>query len=142
MELLITLGAIGGVALLGALVATGTHFLCYIIAGFKAFPTKTQAIYESLVAHNKEVIEKAKAKKEEKARQKEEKLKEKARQEKEKKEKEFESKAEELIGEVKIEEVEVAKTEDVVEEVKQEEPVEQTNTTEEGIKLPTINDLI
>lgn len=63
MELLITLGVIGGIFALALIILGLTEVSVYIVAGLKAFPVKVQNVYEDLVKNNKEQIERRTARK-------------------------------------------------------------------------------
>lgn len=63
MELLITLGVVGGIFALALLILGLTEVAVYIVAGMKAFPVKVQNIYEELVKNNREFIAKKEARK-------------------------------------------------------------------------------
>lgn len=83
MELLIVLGIIGGLFALGFLTIGVVEALVYVVASFKAFPVKTEEVYNHLVANNKELLEKIKARKEAKRVEKIKKLEEKKAKENE-----------------------------------------------------------
>lgn len=61
MELLITLGIIGGIFVLGVLILGLMELGVYIVAGVQAFPVKVAAVYTKMVENNKEFLAKREA---------------------------------------------------------------------------------
>lgn len=117
MELLITLGVIGGLFALALIILGLTEVSVYIVAGVKAFPVKVQNVYEELVKNNKELIEKRAARK---IAKQEAKLKAK----KEKLEKQQNATIEAVAAEIKVAE---ANTEVVITEAVAQPTVETVN---------------
>ena len=61
MELLITLGIVGGIFIAGVLALGIMELGVYIVAGVQAFPVKVAAVYTKMIDNNKEFLAKREA---------------------------------------------------------------------------------